>query len=72
MNNKIERYVNDKETREIFGKWGEKIAEDKGIEKGKQEEKLITAKKLLELNIPPENIKFATGLSLEEIANLKN
>ncbi len=84
LDNWIEKYVNDKETQEIFGKWAEKIAEDKGIEKGiakgiekgriegKQEEKLITAKKMLELNISPENIEFATGLSLEEIEELKN
>ncbi len=79
-NSKIEKYVNDKETQEIFGKWAEKIAEDKGIEKGlkegrkegKKEANLITAKKMLELNIPPESIEFATGLSLEEIEALKN
>lgn len=76
LDNWIEKYVNDKETQEIFGKWAEKIAEDKGIEKGrkegKQEANLITAKKMLELNIPPESIEFATGLSLEEIEALKN
>ena len=43
---------------------------EEGIEKGKSEEKINIAKKLLNLNISKEDIMKSTGLSLEEINHL--
>ena len=67
LDKNLEMYVNDLETQEIFGKWAEKIAEDKGS----QEKALEIAKNLLKLNIPINKISEATGLSLKEINSLK-
>ena len=36
------------------------------------ESKLETAKNLLKINISPEQIAMATGLSLEQVTSLKN
>ena len=44
----------------------------KGIEKGRKEGIINTAKNLITMNIPIENIAKATGLTQEEIAKLKN
>ena len=43
---------------------------EEGVEKGKSEEKINIAKKLLNLNISKEDIMKSTGLSLEEINHL--
>ena len=45
---------------------------DKGYSKGKQEERLQIAKGFLKLDVPIEKIEIATGLSKEEILNLKD
>ena len=71
LDKNLEMYVNDLETQEIFGKWAEKIAEDKGKEQGAEEKTLDIAKNLLNLNIPIEKIVEATGLSITEIESLK-
>ena len=57
----------DKGTREGLEK-GKK----EGLEQGKREEKISTAKKLIELNMPTEQIIKITGLSKEEIENLQH
>ena len=48
---------------------------EKGIEKGREEgvyqNKLETAKKLIEMGLPLENIANATGLNMQEVAQLK-
>ena len=80
LNNWIDEYVNDKRTQEIFGKWAEEIAEDKGLKKGRRlgfkqgakNKALEIAKNLIKLNTPIENIHLATGLTIEEIKALKN
>ena len=43
---------------------------EQGIEQGIMQEKQQTAKKLLELNTPTEQIKKITGLSKEEIEKI--
>ena len=42
-----------------------------GENRGKEESKIEIAKKLLDMNIPIENIVKATGLTLEEVEKLK-
>jgi predicted transposase/invertase (TIGR01784 family) len=49
---------------------GRKEGEANGIVKGKTEEKLEIAKKMLEKNFPIEEITALTGLSKEEIEKL--
>ena len=44
---------------------------EKGIEKGREEEKLETAKKMLKEGIKIDLIIKVTGLTKEEIENLK-
>ena len=75
LDKNLEMYVNDLETQEIFGKWAEKIAEDKGIEQGieqgSQEKALEIAKQMLKDSLPLKSIAKYTGLSLKEISSLK-
>ena len=44
---------------------------EQGIEQGIEQNKISTAKKLLEKNIDIDSIKEITGLSLDEIKELK-
>ena len=43
-----------------------------GISKGENKKSIEIAKNLLSMNMPPEDISKATGLSVEEISKLKN
>ena len=87
FNEWINKYVNDEETKELLAKWSDYIAENKGYEEGKEEgieegriegraegskqKAYEIAKKLLYLNIALEDISKATGLSEEEIEELR-
>ncbi len=87
FNEWINKYVNDEETKELLAKWSDYIAENKGYEEGieegriegraegrvegRKEEKIEIAKNLLSLNMTTENISKATGLSKEEIEQLR-
>ena len=87
FNEWINKYVNDEETKELLAKWSDYIAENKGYEEGieegriegraegrvegRKEEKIEIAKNLLSLNMTAENISKATGLSKEEIEQLR-
>jgi predicted transposase/invertase (TIGR01784 family) len=45
---------------------------EKGIEKGIEQEKLSVAKNMLEIGLPLDTIRKATGLTLEQIQELKS
>lgn len=47
-------------------------AERKGIEKGKKEEKILIAKNAINNNLDDNTIQIITGLSLEEIKEIRN
>lgn len=73
------RYMTEEEDMRIIQNTRMKSAEKKGIEKGleqgikdgKAEEKISIAKNLLDLNMSINDISKATGLSVEQIENLK-
>ena len=71
LDKNLEMYVNDLETQEIFGKWAEKIAEDKGKEQGAEEKTLDIAREMLHDNVEISTIAKYTGLSITEIESLK-
>ena len=75
LNEWIKKYVADDETQEELNKWDIDIATNKGIEQGieqgRKEEKMEIAKNLLNTNLSDEDIAKATGLSIEEIMQLK-
>ena len=75
LDKNLEMYVNDLETQEIFGKWAEKIAEDKGKEQGYEqgslEEKNNIAREMLSKKLDTKLISECTGLSITEIESLK-
>ena len=48
-----------------------KAAENRGLERGREEEKIEIAKNLLKLNLDIDSISKATGLTKEEIQKLK-
>ncbi len=68
LNEGIDEYVNDLHTQEVFGKWAEEIAEEKGEEKKATE----IAKNFCKLNYPLEDISKATGIPLEELKKLES
>ena len=75
LNEWVNKYVNDEETQEKLDKWDLMIArnkgKDEGYDLGKEEEKLKIAKKLLQTDMPLEKISDITGLSIEDIKQLK-
>ena len=75
LNEWIDKYVNDEETREKLNKWDIQIAKSTGYELGKEEgiaqRNVEIAKQMIEANIKIEDISKFTGLSMEEIENLK-
>ena len=79
LNEWIDKYVNDEETREKLNKWdiqiakstGYELGKEEGIEIGKEQRNMEIAKQMIEANIKIEDISKFTGLSLEEIENLK-
>jgi predicted transposase/invertase (TIGR01784 family) len=60
-----------KEARRIGEEIGRKEGMEKGVEKGKKEEKIEMAKKMKKKGEPIEKISEYTGLSKEEIEQLK-
>ena len=71
LHNWCMNYVNDEQTKKIFGEWANYIAEQKGIRKGSLEKTTEIAKNMLNDNIDNETIMKYTGLSLEDLENLK-
>ncbi len=83
LNEWIDKYVNDEETREKLNKWDIQIAKSTGYELGKEEgieigkeqgveqRNVEIAKSMLESNVPIEDIAKYTSLSIETISVLK-
>ena len=87
FNEWIDTYVNDDVTKEALAKWNQQIEEnkqikiaheqglkeglEKGLKKGIEQKSIEIAKNLLSMNLPLENISKATGLTKEEIMELK-
>ena len=77
----IIRYLNEDEAKKFALLSQEKYETDRkiemngarkeGLEKGKIEERINIAIKLLNYGIDEKTISFSTGLSIEEINNLK-
>ena len=69
-----EEYVNDEQTKKIFGEWANYIAKEKGkregFSQGSLEKAHEIASKMLEANMPKDDISKFTGLSLKELKNL--
>ena len=87
FNEWINKYVNDEETKELLAKWSDYIAENKGyeegieegriegraegIEEGSKQKAYEIAKKMLKKGNSIEDIYDITGLSKEEIEELR-
>ena len=65
------RYMTEEEDMRIIQNTRMKSAEKKGLEQGILQEKIEIAKNLLNKNIDINIISESTGLSIEEIENLK-
>ena len=69
------KYIRDQKAIQSYGfrtgeEKGMKAGMEKGMKKGIKEEKIRNAKKMLELNMPIEQIKQITGLSQDEIEKI--
>ena len=75
FNEWINKYVNDEETKELLAKWSDYIAENKGyeegIEEGSKQKAYEIAKKMLKKGNSIKDICDITGLSIEEIEELR-
>ncbi len=65
-----EEYVNDEQTKKIFGEWANYIAKEKGKREGISIGVHDVAQKMLKANMPKKTISELTGLSLKELKNL--
>ncbi len=72
LNDWIDKYINNEHTKEVYGKWAEKIAEQNGREEGENNKTLEIAKNLIKLNTPLEKIHLATGLPIKAIKKLQS
>ena len=80
LHNWCRNYVNDEQTKKIFGEWANYIAEQKGIRKGYQQgmeegilqDKFDIAKNMLTKKMNINDIHEITGLSLEELDKLNS
>ena len=79
FNEWIDNYVNDDVTKEALAKWNKeieenknvKIAREQGIKQGIEQRNVEIASNLLKMNMSIKDIIRATGLTKEEIENLK-
>ena len=71
----IDEYVNDEQTLRIYGEWNERIQREAAREEAKEEatnqRNYDIAKNLLNLNTDVNTISKATGLSINDIKNIK-
>lgn len=65
FDNELRSYLTDEDRQEIAEEFY-----TKGIELGREEEKIETARKLKNLGVSAETISIATGLTVEAIAAL--
>ncbi len=71
LDNWCRNYVNDEQTKKIFGEWANYIAEKKGIRKGAEERTIDIAKNMFKHNMSIKDIHEITGLSLKELKELE-
>ena len=67
MNENMEMYINDENTKRLFGEWGEIIARDKG----REEEKENIVNNMLRNDFSVKEISRATNLSAKEIYDIQ-
>lgn len=70
-NDDFVKYLSDEDEERLLKNSFIEQGIEKGIEQGIEQNKISTAKKMLEKNIDIDSIKEITGLSLDEIKELK-
>lgn len=75
LNEWVEAYINDEHTKEVYGKWAEEIALNKGKRVGKEEGIKYTtnsiAREMIKLGLDNDIIQKSTKLSTKEINEIK-
>ncbi len=67
----IDEYVNDEQTLRIYGEWNERIQREAAREEAKEEASYDIAKKLLATGADTNYVHEITGLSINDIKNIK-
>ena len=74
LNDWIDKYIKDEHTKEVYGKWAEKIEKDKlieqGLEQGIEQRNYEIAKQMLNDGLNPKAIKKYTNLSDADLKKL--
>ncbi len=72
LNNWIDDYVLDEETKKVYSDWTDWILKEDAKEDGMEQERRTIAKNMLKKNMPLTDISELTGLSLEQVKELQN
>ncbi len=79
FNKWLDEYINDEKTANFYGRWNKELlreaareeAREEGYEEATNQRNYDIAKNLLNLNTDVNTISKATGLSINDIKNIK-
>ena len=75
FNKWLDEYINDEKTANFYGRWNKELLREAAREEAKEEAReqnsYDIAKNLLNLNTDVNTISKATGLSINDIKNIK-
>ena len=71
FNKWLDEYINDEKTANFYGRWNKELLREAAREEVREQNSYDIAKNLLNLNTDVNTISKATGLSINDIKNIK-